>query len=127
MSTRCESICQVRIEARRLMGTAEGYDARACSAGISQRRTSTYRSNMAAQGSAWFELCIALLRSLVTHYFAHAISPRVLAANAILQTGTNAQKSALWQDLAKGRPLASLSEERGTLCRNEERVRHPRT
>jgi hypothetical protein len=26
--TRCESICQVRIEVRRLMGTAEGYDAR---------------------------------------------------------------------------------------------------
>src|SRR6202035_4829743 len=67
----------------------------ACSAGISQRRTSTYRSNMAAQGLAWFELCIALLRSLVTHYFAHATCPRVLAANAILQTGTNAQKISL--------------------------------
>ena len=48
----------------------------ASSAGISQRRASTYWSNMTAQGLAWLELCIALRRSLVAHYFARAISPR---------------------------------------------------
>jgi hypothetical protein len=59
------------------MGTAEGYDVRGrLLSGISQRRASTYRSNMAAQGLAWLEVCIALRRSLVAHYFARAISPR---------------------------------------------------
>ena len=48
----------------------------ASSAGISQRRASIHRNNMAAQGLAWLELCIALRRSLVAHYFACAISPR---------------------------------------------------
>ena len=79
----------------------------ASSAGISQRRASTSRSNMAAQDLAWFELCIASLRSLVAHYFARAISPRGCSRlTPILHTGTKAQKSALLQDLAKGRPLA---------------------
>jgi hypothetical protein len=75
MSTRCESICQVRIEVRRLMGTAEGYDARG-------RQLS---GDLAAPGihipeqyggAGFGMVCIALRRSLVVHYCARAISQR---------------------------------------------------
>jgi alkylation response protein AidB-like acyl-CoA dehydrogenase len=108
MSTRCESICQVRIEVRRLMGTAEGYDARgrqlsgdlaAPGIHIPEQYGGAGFGMVGASHRVTEELSGALL---CARYF----SKGVLAANGILHAGAKAQKSALLQDCAKCRPLA---------------------
>jgi len=98
-------------EVRRLMGTAEGYDP-AVWRQMSEDLALPGIHIPEQYGGAGFgmvELCIVseeLGRALLcAPYFSTA----VLAANAILNAGTEAQKSALLPDLAKGARLATLA------------------
>jgi alkylation response protein AidB-like acyl-CoA dehydrogenase len=98
-------------EVRRLMGTAEGYDP-AVWRQLSEDLALPGIHIPEQYGGASFgivELCIVteeLGRALLcAPYFSTA----VLAANAILNSGTEAQKSALLPDLAKGARLATLA------------------
>jgi alkylation response protein AidB-like acyl-CoA dehydrogenase len=98
-------------EVRRLMGTAEGYDP-----AIWRRLSDDLAlpgihipEQYGGAGFGMVELCIVteeLGRALLcAPYFSTA----VLAANAILNSGTEAQKSALLPDIAKGAWLATLA------------------
>jgi alkylation response protein AidB-like acyl-CoA dehydrogenase len=98
-------------EARRLMGTAEGYDP-AVWRQMSEELALPGIHVPEQYGGAGFgivELCIVteeLGRALLcAPYFSTA----VLAANAILNSGTEAQKVALLPDIAKGARLATLA------------------
>src|SRR6202158_4284625 len=98
-------------EVRRLMGTTEGYDRavwRQLSADFELPGIHVPEQYGGA-GFGMVELCIVteeLGRALLcAPYFSTA----VLAANAILNSGTEAQKSALLPDLAKGARLATLA------------------
>jgi alkylation response protein AidB-like acyl-CoA dehydrogenase len=98
-------------EVRRLMATAEGYDP------VVWRQLSEdlalpgihVPEQYGGAGFGMVELCI------VTEEFGRALlcapyfSTAVLAANAILNAGTEAQKSALLPDMAKGARLAALA------------------
>jgi alkylation response protein AidB-like acyl-CoA dehydrogenase len=98
-------------EVRRLMATAEGYDP------VVWRQLSEelglpgihIPEQYGGGGFGMVELCIAaeeLGRALLcAPFFATA----VLAANAILNAGTEAQKSALLPDIANGKRLATLA------------------
>jgi alkylation response protein AidB-like acyl-CoA dehydrogenase len=98
-------------EVRRLMGTAEGYDP-AVWRQMSEDLALLGINIPEQYGGAGFgmvELCIVteeLGRALLcAPYFSTA----VLAANAILNAGTEAQKSAVLPDIAKGARLAALA------------------
>ena len=98
-------------EVRRLMATAEGYDP-AVWRQLSEDLALPGIHIPEQYGGAGFgmvELCIVteeLGRALLcAPYFSTA----VLAANAILNAGTEAQKSALLPDIAKGARLATLA------------------
>jgi alkylation response protein AidB-like acyl-CoA dehydrogenase len=98
-------------EVRRLMATAEGYDP-AVWRQLSEDLALPGIHIPEQYGGAGFgmvELCIVteeLGRALLcAPYFSTA----VLAANAILNSGTEAQKSALLPDIAKGARLATLA------------------
>src|SRR6202521_3143278 len=98
-------------EARRLMGTTEGYNPafwRQLSAELAIPGIYVPEQYGGA-GFGMVELCVVteeLGRALLcAPYFSTA----VLAANAILNSGTEAQKSALLPDLAKGARLATLA------------------
>jgi alkylation response protein AidB-like acyl-CoA dehydrogenase len=98
-------------EVRRLMATAEGYDP-AVWRQLSEDLALPGIHVPEQYGGAGFgmvELCIVteeLGRALLcAPYFSSA----VLAANAILNAGTDAQKSALLPDIAKGARLATLA------------------
>ena len=98
-------------EVRRLMGTAEGYDPQVWRQ-LSEDLALPGIHVPEQYGGAGFgmvELCIVteeLGRALLcAPYFSTA----VLAANAILNSGTEAQKSALLPDIAKGARLATLA------------------
>src|SRR5579872_6816742 len=98
-------------EVRRLMATREGYDP-AVWRQLSEELSLPGIQVPEQYGGAGFgmvELCIVseeLGRALLcAPYFSTA----VLAANAILNAGTEAQKSALLPDLAKGARLATLA------------------
>jgi alkylation response protein AidB-like acyl-CoA dehydrogenase len=98
-------------EVRRLMGTAEGYDP-AVWRQLSEDLALPGIHIPERYGGAGFgmvELCIVteeLGRALLcAPYFSTA----VLAANAILNAGTEAQKAALLPDIAKGARLATLA------------------
>jgi alkylation response protein AidB-like acyl-CoA dehydrogenase len=98
-------------EVRRLMATAEGYDP-----GVWRQLSDELAlpgihipEQYGGAGFGMVELCIAteeLGRALLcAPYFSTA----VLAANAILNAGTEAQKSALLPDIANGKRLATLA------------------
>jgi alkylation response protein AidB-like acyl-CoA dehydrogenase len=98
-------------EIRRLMATAEGYDPavwRQLSEDLALPGIHI-PEQYGGSGFGMVELCIVteeLGRALLcAPYFSTA----VLAANAILYAGTDAQKSALLPDLAKGARLATLA------------------
>src|SRR5215472_6336607 len=98
-------------EVRRLMATAEGYDP-AVWRQLSEDLALPGVHIPEQYGGAGFgmvELCIVteeLGRALLcAPYFSTA----VLAANAILNAGTQAQKSALLPEIAKGARLATLA------------------
>ena len=98
-------------EVRRLMGTAEGYDP-AVWRQLSEDLALPGIHIPEQYGGAGFgmvELCIVteeLGRALLcSPYFSTA----VLAANAVLNAGTEAQKSALLPDIANGARLATLA------------------
>lgn len=98
-------------EVRRLMATAEGYDP-AVWRQLSEELALPGIHIPELYGGGGFgmvELCIVteeLGRSLLcAPYFSTA----VLAANAIMNAGTEAQKSALLPDIAKGARLATLA------------------
>ena len=98
-------------EVRRLMATAEGYDP-AVWRQLSEELALPGIHVPEQYGGAGFgmvELCIVteeLGRALLcAPYFSSA----VLAANAILNAGTDAQKSALLPEIAKGVRLATLA------------------
>ena len=98
-------------EVRRLMGTAEGYDP-AVWRQLSEDLALPGIHIPEQYGGAGFgmvELCIVteeLGRALLcAPYFSTA----VLAANAVLNAGTEAQKSALLPDIANGARLATLA------------------
>jgi alkylation response protein AidB-like acyl-CoA dehydrogenase len=98
-------------EVRRLMATAEGYDPQVWHQ-LSEELALPGIHIPEQYGGAGFgmvELCIVteeLGRALLcAPYFSTA----VLAANAIMNAGTDAQKSALLPDLAKGTRLATLA------------------
>jgi alkylation response protein AidB-like acyl-CoA dehydrogenase len=98
-------------EVRRLMATAEGYDP-AVWRQLSEELALPGIHLPEQYGGAGFgmvELCIVteeLGRALLcAPYFSTA----VLAANAIMNAGTEAQKSALLPDIAKGARLATLA------------------
>ena len=98
-------------EVRRLMGTAEGYDP-AVWRQLSEELALPGIHIPEQYGGAGFgmvELCIVteeLGRALLcSPYFSTA----VLAANAVLNAGTEAQKSALLPDIANGARLATLA------------------
>jgi len=99
------------IEVRRLMATAEGYDP-AVWRQLSEDLALPGIHIPEQYGGAGFgmvELCI------VTEEFGRALlcapyfSTAVLAANAILNSGTEAQKAALLPDIAKGARRAALA------------------
>ena len=99
------------IEVRRLMGTADGYDPEVWRQ-LSEELALPGIQIPEQYGGAGFgmvELCIVteeLGRALLcAPYF----STTVLAANAILSAGTEAQKSTLLPDLASGARLATLA------------------
>ncbi|HVB55079.1 MAG TPA: acyl-CoA dehydrogenase family protein, partial [Candidatus Acidoferrales bacterium] len=98
-------------EVRRLMATAEGYDPavwRQLSKDLALPGIHVPEQYGGA-GFGMVELCIVteeLGRALLcAPYFSTA----VLAANAIMNSGTEAQKSALLPDIAKGARLATLA------------------
>jgi alkylation response protein AidB-like acyl-CoA dehydrogenase len=98
-------------EVRRLMGTADGYD-REVWRQLSEELALPGIHILEQYGGAGFgmvELCIVteeLGRSLLcAPYFSTA----VLAANAIINAGTEAQKLSLLPDLASGARLATLA------------------
>jgi len=98
-------------EVRRLMGTADGYDPKVWRQ-LSEELALPGIHIPEQYGGAGFgmvELCIVteeLGRALLcAPYFSTA----VLAANAILNAGTEAQKSSLLPDLASGARLATLA------------------
>jgi alkylation response protein AidB-like acyl-CoA dehydrogenase len=98
-------------EVRRLMATAEGYDPavwRQLSEDLALPGIHI-PEQYGGSGFGMVELCI------VTEEFGRALlcapyfSTAVLAANAILNAGTEAQKSGLLPDIAKGARLAALA------------------
>ncbi len=98
-------------EVRRLMATADGYDPavwRQLSAELALPGIHIPEQYGGA-GFGMVELCVVteeLGRALLcAPYFSTA----VLAANAILNAGTEAQKTSLWPDLASGERLATLA------------------
>ena len=98
-------------EVRRLMATAEGYDP-AVWRQLSEELALPGIHIPEQYGGAGFgmvELCIAteeLGRALLCAPF---FSTAVLAANAVLNAGTETQKSALLPEIAKGARLATLA------------------
>src|SRR5260370_1383539 len=98
-------------EVRRIMGTSEGYNTEVCRQ-LSEELALPGIHIPEQYGGAGFgmvELCIVteeLGRALLcAPYF----STTVLAANAILNAGTEAQKSSLLPDLSSGARLATLA------------------
>ncbi|MBV8773028.1 MAG: acyl-CoA/acyl-ACP dehydrogenase [Deltaproteobacteria bacterium] len=98
-------------EVRRLMATAEGYDP-AVWHQLSEELALPGIHIPERYGGAGFgmvELCIVLEESGRVLLCAPFFSTAVLAANTILNAGTDAQKSALLPDIAKGARLATLA------------------
>jgi alkylation response protein AidB-like acyl-CoA dehydrogenase len=98
-------------EVRRLMGTPEGYDPDVWRQMSDELALPGIHipEQYGGAGFSMVELCIVteeLGRALVcAPYF----STTVLAANAVLNAGTEVQKSVLLPDLASGAPLATLA------------------
>jgi alkylation response protein AidB-like acyl-CoA dehydrogenase len=98
-------------EVRRLMGTAEGYDP------VVWRQLSEdlalpgihIPERYGGAGFGMVELCIVTEELGRALFCAPYFSTAVLAANAILNAGSEAQKSALLPDIAKGARLATLA------------------
>jgi alkylation response protein AidB-like acyl-CoA dehydrogenase len=98
-------------EVRRLMGTEEGYDP------VAWRQLSEdlalpgihIPERYGGAGFGMVELCIVTEELGRALFCAPYFSTAVLAANAILNAGTEAQKSALLPDIAKGARLATLA------------------
>jgi alkylation response protein AidB-like acyl-CoA dehydrogenase len=98
-------------EVRRLMNTAEGYD-RATWLQLSEQLALPGIHVPEQYGGAGFgmvELCIVTEEFGRTLFSAPYFSTAVLAANAILNAGTERQKSHLLPDLASGVALATLA------------------
>ncbi len=98
-------------EVRRLMGTAEGYDP-AVWRQLSEDLALPGIHIPEQYGGAGFgmvELCIVTEELGRTLLCAPYFSTAVLAANAILNAGTEEQKSALLPDIAKGARLATVA------------------
>lgn len=98
-------------EVRRLMATAEGYDS-AVWHQLSEELALPGIHIPEQYGGAGFgmvELCIVMEESGRVLLCAPYFSTAVLAANTILNAGTDAQKSALLPDIAKGARLATLA------------------
>jgi alkylation response protein AidB-like acyl-CoA dehydrogenase len=98
-------------EVRRLMATTEGYDP-AVWRQLSEELALPAIHIPEQYGGAGFgivELCIVMEELGRTLLCAPYFSSAVLAANAILNAGTDAQKSALLPDIAKGARLATLA------------------
>jgi alkylation response protein AidB-like acyl-CoA dehydrogenase len=98
-------------EVRRLMATAEGYDPavwRQLSADLALPGIHI-PERYGGAGFGMVELCIVTEELGRTLLCAPYFSTAVLAANAILNSGTEAQKSALLPDIAKGARLATLA------------------
>jgi alkylation response protein AidB-like acyl-CoA dehydrogenase len=98
-------------EVRRLMATAEGYDP-AVWRQLSEELALPGIHIPEQYGGAGFgmvELCIVMEELGRALLCAPYFSTAVLAANALLNAGTEAQKSALLPDLASGARLATLA------------------
>src|SRR5271154_4966885 len=98
-------------EVRRLMATAEGYDPSVWRQ-LSEELALPGIHMPEQYGGAGFgmvELCIVMEELGRALLCAPYFSTAVLAANAILNAGTDAQKSALLPDIAKGARLATLA------------------
>jgi alkylation response protein AidB-like acyl-CoA dehydrogenase len=98
-------------EVRRLMATAEGYDP-AMWRQLSEDLALPAIHIPEQYGGAGFgmvELCIVMEELGRALLCAPYFSTAVLAANAILNAGTEAQKAALLPDIAKGARLAALA------------------
>src|SRR5690348_6520681 len=98
-------------EVRRLMATAEGYDP-AVWRQLSEELALPGIHIPEQYGGAGFgmvELCIVAEEFGRALLCAPYFSTAVLAANAILNAGTDAQKASLLPDLAKGARLATLA------------------
>ena len=98
-------------EVRRLMATAEGYDPRVwrqLSADLGLPGIHIPEQYGGA-GFGMVELCMVMEELGRALLCAPYFSTAVLAANAILNSGTEAQKSALLPDIAKGARLATLA------------------
>jgi alkylation response protein AidB-like acyl-CoA dehydrogenase len=98
-------------EVRRLMDTAEGYDPeiwRQLSAQLALPGIHI-PEHYGGAGFGMVELCIAMEEMGRVLLCAPYFSTAVLAANAILNAGTEAQKASLLPDLAGGARLAALA------------------